>query len=283
MYTWLAPGRLFLDYGPIQATVSAFRAGKPLDHEIEEACAYVEEQLKELVAYLPFARLTPDAVQETKNFPDILLKMMDAVKISGDPTLTSMATVAGTFSDKIADFLVEKGATKVMVSNGGDLAIRLSPGESTKVGIVSDINDQSFSHIITISEESPIRGIATSGFGGRSFTKGIASAAVAFGKNCREADAAATLIGNHCFSPDPSIIKIKAEELDPETDIKGHSVTLSVGDLLPGTIEKALDHGMSKVQELILNGTIFGAALFVGGKGNVLPEDFKQEIQAVRK
>lgn len=283
MYTWLAPGRLLLDYGPIQATVSAFRAGQPLEHEIEESCAYAEEQLKELVAFLPFARLTPDGVQERKNFPDILLKMMTAVEKSEDFDLTAMATVAGTFSDKIADFLVEKGATKVMVSNGGDLAIRLGLGESTKVGIVSDINDQSFSHVITVGEESPIRGIATSGFGGRSFTKGIASAAVAFGKNCREADAAATLIANHCYSPDPGIVQIRAEELDPETDIKGHLVTLSVGELLPGTIDQALENGMKKAHKLILNGTILGAALFVGGKGSVLPESFKQEIQVVRK
>lgn len=283
MFTWLAPGRLLLDFGPIQATITAFRDGKPLEHELEEACAFAEEQLKELVAYLPFARLTPDAVKETKNFPDILLKMMDAVKKSGDCDLTSMATVAGTFSDKIADFLEGKGATKVMVSNGGDLAIRLGPGESTKVGIVSDINDQSFSHVIAIKEDSSIRGIATSGFGGRSFTKGIASAAVAFGRNCREADAAATLIANHCFSPDPGIIQIRAEELDPETDIKGHLVTLSLGELLPETVDKALENGMKKVQELMMNETIHGAAFFVGGKSCVLPEDIKQEIQAVRK
>lgn len=283
MHTWLAPGRLFLDYGPIQATVSAFRAGEPMPQEMEEACAYAAEQLKELTDVLALAKLPPEKVKVTRGLPDILKDMMSAVSKCDDPTLTSMAAVAGTFSDRIADFLQEKGATKVMVSNGGDLAFRLKDNESVKVGIVSDIQDKSFSHVIQLGAASPIRGICTSGFGGRSFTKGIASAAVAFGRNCREADAAATLIGNHCYSTDPGIKLVRAEVIDPDTDIAGHEVTLAIGSLQPETPAKALANAMSKVSELIGKEAIIGAAVFVQGQSVFLPEYLGKEIHPVKE
>lgn len=272
-----------MDYGPIQATVSAYKAGEPLHQEIEEACHRAGDQLKELVNYLSLAKLPPEEVKNTEKLPDILMKMMSAVQKCGDPTLTSMAAVAGTFADFMADFLEKKGATKVMVSNGGDIALRLTEGESIKVGIVSDIDAKSFSHTITINGESKIRGIATSGFGGRSFTKGIASAVAAFGENCREADAAATLIGNYCFSPDAGIIQVPAEFLDPDTDIPGHMVTMSMGDIDPATPGKALANGMGKVNELIEAQAIIGAAVFVKEQSAVLPEFLAKEIHLTNK
>lgn len=254
-----------------------------MHREGEEACHYAAAQLKELAQYLPLAKLPPHGVKEEGKLPDILRKMMGAVRTCQDPTLTSMAAVAGTFADMIADFLQEKGATKAMVSNGGDLAIRLASEVSAQVGIVSDLDDKSFSHVIRIRGEGEIKGIATSGFGGRSFTKGIASAVVSFGRNCREADAAATLIGNHTFSPDPAIRQVCAELLDPDTDIRGHLVTLSVGELDPATPGKALAHGMAKAEELMAMGAIIGAAVFVGGQSAVLPEYLAKEILAVDK
>lgn len=278
MFTWLAPGRLFLDYGPIQATVSAFRSGEPLHHEIEEACQLAREQLKELADCLFLAKLPPEEVKEVKKLPDILLKMMGAVKNCGDSTLTSMAAVAGTFADHMADFLVEKGATKVMVSNGGDIALRLQQGERTRVGIVSDLSTGTYSHTLDLTADDGIGGIATSGFGGRSFTKGIASAAVVFGENCRIADAAATLVANHTFSPDPEISLAMAEEYDPDTDIKGHLVTISVGELKPDTRAKALANGVKKARELIALKSIQGAALFVGPQMEIIPDCLSARI-----
>ncbi|MEL7566684.1 MAG: FAD:protein FMN transferase [Dehalobacterium sp.] len=283
MFTWLAPDRLYLDYGPIQATISAYRLGRPMHYEMEAACEYAAAQLKELAACLPLAKLPPEKVKGVKKLPDALFKMMGAVEKCGDSSLTSMAAVAGTFADMIADFLTEKGATKVMVSNGGDLALRLADGEFVKVGIVSDINQKSFSHMIKITAQSEIRGVATSGFGGRSFTKGIASAAVAFGGNCREADAAATLIGNHCFSPDPAIRQVPAETLDPDTDIKGHMVTLSIGELSPDTTGRAIKNGITKAIELMEQKVIIGAAIFVQEESAVLPEQLAKEIQLVKQ
>ncbi|KUO49500.1 MAG: hypothetical protein APF76_10735 [Desulfitibacter sp. BRH_c19] len=280
MYTWLEPGRLFMDYGPIQMTISAFNFEEPLNKEMEEACYYAAEQLKELASVISIAKLPSSEIREERLLPDVLKKMIKAVKECGDLTLTPMATVAGTFADKVADYIAARGATKVIVNNGGDIALRLANGESTKVGIVSDINHKSFSHIITLDSDSGIGGIATSGFRGRSLTKGIASAAVAFGRTCREADAAATLIGNYTYSDDSGIKQVLAEYLDPDTDIVGHLVTLSIGDLDPQTPSKALDNGIAKVRELVAKKSILGAAIFLNNESRIYPEFLAEQIAA---
>ncbi len=78
-----------------------------------------------------------------------------------------------------------------------------------------------------------------------SFTKGIATAAVVLGSNCRNADVCATLVGNHTFSPDPGIRQILAEEIDPAADIRGHLITAAIGQLAPanGVAEARLPLG----------------------------------------
>lgn len=281
MYTWLEPGRLFMDYGPIQMTISAFRSGKPLKKEVEEACKHAAGQLEELAACLSVAKLPVAQIKEERLLPDVLKKMLKSAKSCGDNTFTPMSAVAGTFADAVADFISEKGATKVIVNNGGDIALRLAEGELTRVGIVSDINQNSFSHVLAVSAELGIGGIATSGFGGRSFTKGIASAAVAFGKNCSIADAAATLIANCTYSHDNEIKQLPAEIIDPDTDIAGHLVTLSIGALDPQTPINALEKGIAKAKELVAREVILGAAIFLQEKNRIYPDWLVKKISVI--
>jgi uncharacterized protein len=66
--------------------------------------------------------------------------MWSAVTEVGDPDLTPMAAVAGTIADATADFLLGQGLTRIVVNNGGDVAIRLSAGETVTVGIRPDLN-----------------------------------------------------------------------------------------------------------------------------------------------
>ena len=62
--------------------------------------------------------------------------MWAAVSMIGDSDLTPMAAVAGTIADATADFLVESGLTRVIVNNGGDVAVRLTKGETVSVVFV---------------------------------------------------------------------------------------------------------------------------------------------------
>jgi ApbE superfamily uncharacterized protein (UPF0280 family) len=111
-----------------------------------------------------------------------------------------------------------------------------------------------------------IGGVATSGLGGRSFTKGIASAATVLSKTASFADAAATVIGNFTTVEDPNILRTLAEKIYPDTDIPGEWVTIRVGELSQEKIEKALDESLSKAYGIIQKGLINGALIALRGR-----------------
>ncbi len=125
--------------------------------------------------------------------------MWAAASIIGDDDLTPMAAVAGTIADATADLLAESGLTRVIVNNGGDVAVRLAKGEKVSVGIRPDVNRPRISHRLFLAPEMDIGGVCTSGLGGRSFTRGIASAATVFANRAAIADAAATAVANATF------------------------------------------------------------------------------------
>lgn len=281
MGVWLGPGLYYLDYGPMQMTLSAFCGKQPLDQEIMDAAGYAKDLLAELATCLKVAKLPAGEIKQCPASTAVLAMMIDAVKRCPDPSLTPMAAVAGSIADSVADLLVQRGATRVIVNNGGDIALRLAEGESVKVGITSDLNSRFISHMIEVDSASKVEGIATSGWGGRGFTKGIASAAVVLGVNCRLADACATLVANHTFCPDPEIKQVRAEELDPDTDLCGHLVTAALGRLQPKTWQQALHNGLAQAREVVEQGLIYGAIIFAGGQLAAVPEGLLSRVLPV--
>ena len=76
------------------------------------------------------------------------------------------------------------------------------------------------------------RGIATSGRHGRSFSLGIADAVTVLAKTASQADAAATIIANAVDLPGhPGIVRLPANELQPDSDLGARLVTRGVGAL----------------------------------------------------
>jgi ApbE superfamily uncharacterized protein (UPF0280 family) len=279
MLSSVAPGKAYLDIGPVQMMINASRGNQPIDSEWGEAAGYVERLLAELSPVLAVAKLPVWKIRSEESLPAILIGMIKAVRRCDDVSLTPMAAVAGAFADAVADYLRERGATRVIVNNGGDIALRLGCSEQIRVGIAGSINAPSHTHTLQLDSRSGIEGIATSGFGGRSFTKGIATAAVVLGTNCRDADACATLIGNHTFSSDPAISQVLAEEIDPNTDLRGHLITAAIGELAPETRAQALANGADKARELFERGLILGAVVFIGMSMEAVPDSLKQQIQ----
>lgn len=275
----LAKDRVFLNYGPMQAMLSASANGRAMTGELQEAAGYAINILQELAEVLELAKDV-----RTLNYPGLihlpspLRLMVEAVLAAGDQTLTPMAAVAGTFADLTADWLVDRGAAKVLINNGGDIAIRLLGEEKTKVGLTPGIAAPAFTHVIPLDAQDGVGGIATSGFGGRSFTKGIASAVTVLADTARVADACATLIANHCFAEDPGIIRLPAEKLDPNTDIAGHLVTVRIEELRPETEHKALSNGLSKARELIDQEVIRGAVIFLGSQVAMIPDSLCKPV-----
>ncbi len=96
---------------------------------------------------------------------------------------------------------------------------------------------------VTITHDMPIRGIATSGRHGRSFSLGIADAVTVLARDAPAADAAATLIANAVNVDDPAVIRRPARDLDPDSDLGDLPVTVDVGPLAPAQIAAALDAG----------------------------------------
>ncbi len=197
--------------------------------------------------------------------------MWNAARLVGDPDLTPMAAVAGAIADAVADFLENRGMTRVVVNNGGDLALRLKGNERLAVGIRPSIESQTVSHRIVAGPDLKIGGVATSGLGGRSFTRGVADAATILAARSVQADAAATAVANACNVESPSVVRRRAETIDPETDLAGLDVTVRAGNLSEAEREAALKNGLARARILEEAGLIVGACIFVQGLMGATP------------
>ena len=195
----------------------------------------------------------------------LALKMINSVLTIGDEDLTPMAAVAGTIADEVADFLFELGMTKVVVDNGGDVAIRADREDPVTVGIRPDVNDRAVSYVIGLDPDLRSHGVATSGLGGRSLTRGIASAATVVARTASLADAAATAVANASFLEDEQVLRRPAEEIDPYTDIAGLDITVKVGPLSEEMKSRAVSQSIRRAEDLVQQGVILGAFVAVQG------------------
>jgi hypothetical protein len=115
--------------------------------------------------------------------------------------------------------------------------------------------------VVNLDDRKPSWGVTTSGRGGRSLTRGIASAVTVIAENASIADAAATSVANACFVEDSSIVQIPAEQMDPNTDLKGVNVTVNVGVLSRSKKVQAVQTALSKADTLCRQKLIVGALI----------------------
>ncbi len=149
------------------------------------------------------------------------------------------------------------------------------------VGMVERPDRASLFGTTTIHHTDPIRGIATSGWRGRSFSLGIADAVTVLADTAAIADAAATIIANAVDLPGhPSITRIPACELAPDSDLRDRMVTESVGDLSPREVRDALVTGAQVAETLRRDGLIHSAALTLQRERRIIgPADSTQFAQ----
>lgn len=262
----LPNGTVLLDYGPMRMSINVSEYGKPLDDLAREGAHLAIRLLEDLTRFLSEIKRRSQEVKIVSTFPEVVRRMVKATQKMDEPDLTPLAAVAGTTSEMVADDLFKKGGTKVLVDNGGDIAIRLREGEVAKVGIRTEIEAKRPTYFVTIESAMGIGGVATSGFGGRSFTKGIASSATVFAKKASLADAAATVIGNFTNIDDPDISRTLAERIYPDTDIVGQWVTTHVGKLPSEKVMQALENGLSRARRLHQKGLIYGTFITLQGR-----------------
>ena len=145
--------------------------------------------------------------------------------------------------------------------------MHLTAGEKFVVGMVERPDRPSLFGTLTITSENPVRGIATSGWRGRSFSLGIADAVTVLADRAAAADAAATIIANAVDLPGhPSIIRVPAFELAPDSDLGSRFVTQAVGNLTESEVNQALASGLRIAERLRRTGLIRAAALNLCGR-----------------
>jgi ApbE superfamily uncharacterized protein (UPF0280 family) len=193
--------------------------------------------------------------------------MARAVAPYTDVFVTPMAAVAGAVADEVLTAMLSGSApVKAYVNNGGDIAFYLKDGQKmTSLGPAGRI---------ILTAQGTARGLATSGWQGRSHSLGIADAVTVAAPTAAAADVAATLIANTINLPDhPGILRTPAHNLSPDSDLAARGVTTYVPALMKREIESALASGATFAQSLLARGLICQAALTLQGHSTLITFD----------
>lgn len=266
----LPDGRLHLQHGPIDLIIEAFGARAEVERAYRQAIARFDDILATLVAELPILRSPIGNAPPSLDGP-VARRMADAVWPYRDVFITPMAAVAGSVADEVLAALVcERDLAKAYVNNGGDIAIHLSSGESLRAAIVANVDAPALDGGVELRADSPVRGLATSGWRGRSFSLGIADSVTMLARTAAMADAAATIVANAVDADHPAIERQQASAIDDDTDLGSLLVTTKVDRLPPELAATALDTGLAKAKELRTHGLIEGAALALQGQWRLL-------------
>jgi ApbE superfamily uncharacterized protein (UPF0280 family) len=251
---------VLVECGPMRLVIRAWNQKQP---QIKLARRAAERSISYLERIARCRPLLSRPIPEIEDLPEdeLALGMISSTRAIGDHDLTPMAAVAGTIADAVANWLFEREATRVVVDNGGDIAVRLAEGEAVNVGVRPSIRSSSVSHVLRLDSQMQSWGVTTSGFGGRSFTRGIASAVTALAASASFADSASTAIANACFVENENIQQIPAELLDPSTDLSGVPVTVRVGQLSRAQLLAAFDKALQRAEDLVARGVIIGALI----------------------
>ena len=246
--------------GPMRLVIRAWNKKQP---QIKLARRAAEESISYLERIARFRPLLSRPIPDIEDLPadELALGMIRSTRAIGDHDLTPMAAVAGTIADAVADWLFKRGSTRVIVDNGGDIAVRLAEGETVNVGVRSNIRSLTVSHVLRLDSRMQSWGVTTSGFGGRSFTRGIASAVTALAARASFADSASTAIANACFVEDENIHQVPAEQIDPNTDLSKIPVTVKVGHLPRAKLLVAFESALRRAEDLVASGVILGALI----------------------
>ena len=266
---FLADGRrLHLQDGPIDLIVGAHGSEINLRGGYDAAARRFTGLLDELCGELPMLRQAADPARCLLQ-GTVARRMHGAVApFAADHFITPMAAVAGSVAEEVlAAMLGAAQLGRAYVNNGGDIALYLADGEQFTVGLMDRPGDHGLMRTMVIRADDPTRGVATSGRHGRSFSLGIADAVTVLARTASQADAAATIIANAVDLPGhPAIVRLPAQDLQPESDLGARLVTRDVGELSDVEIEDALEAGADKARQLLAAGLIDGAALRLHGE-----------------
>ncbi len=255
--------RLHLSDGPIDLIICAEGAdvGQAYSAAIRRAATVLDELCEEL----PLLRT--DAVSGAA--APVARRMQAAIAAhAADGFITPMAAVAGAVADAVlAAMLVAGELRRAWVNNGGDIALHLTPGAGFSAAMVADPARGAVHGQVRVHAAVPVRGVATSGWRGRSHSLGIADAVTVLAATAAQADAAATVVANAVDLPGhPAVRRVPARDLAPDSDLGARRVTRGVGRLTDAEVMRALGRGQVIAERLLARGLLHGAALHLAGQ-----------------
>jgi uncharacterized protein len=228
--------------------------------------------LDELVAELPALRLRVG--DECLLLGGVARRMWAACQPFRAGFITPMAAVAGAVAQELIGSYERAGIDRAWVNNGGDIALHLAKGRTVRVGLFADLARLDVRHLrrgittdghFDVAHAMPVRGVATSGWRGRSFSLGIADSVTVLARTAAEADAAATVIANAVTIDDDRIVRRPARELKDDSDLGDILVTVDVPPLKSDAVQFALRAGWRRARELRDAGSIWSCALVCQG------------------
>ncbi|MBW4707521.1 UPF0280 family protein [Roseobacter sp. YSTF-M11] len=248
--------RLHLQHGPIDLIIEVWGPERTACYAA--AIERFESILTGLVSELPLLRRPGGA---NSRFTDpVARRMAAAVAPFGDAFVTPMAAVAGAVADEILGAMLRgRAVSKAYVNNGGDIAFHIAGAQS--------FTSLSPAGKIIVTDRDPARGVATSGWRGRSHSLGIADAVTVVADCAAQADVAATLIANAVDIPSHRAIeRLPASDLAPDSDLGTRPVTVAVPALSESEKRQALDSGLTAAREFHRRGLIADASLLLQGR-----------------
>ena len=283
----LLPGqRWHFQHGPIDIIIAADGEAAALQAAHNAAWVRLQTVLAELVAELPLLR---QPVAGSNPLQGAIARQMWAACAplvgAADGFITPMAAVAGAVAQSLIGAYQRPGIQRAWVNNGGDMALHLAPGTQVQVGLVADLasfDGAALAHsaagllradtTFAVLASSPVRGVATSGWRGRSLSRGIADSVTVLARSGAEADAAATVIANAVDLPSPAaaaaagIVRQPASVVRDDSDLGQIAVTVSVPTLPIAVVQQALQRGLACAQRLQAAGRVHAALLTCQGQ-----------------
>lgn len=277
----LSAGRWHLQHGPMDVIVQA--EGDALAVAAAHARAWVRFSglLQELVRELPALR-SPVGDGDCRLQGPVARRMWLACQPFRQGFITPMAAVAGSVAQELLACYAVDGVQRAWVNNGGDIALHLASGESASVGVYADIAGLDAAQLqggllldgaFHLTSTMPVRGVATSGWRGRSHSLGIADSVTILAATAAQADAAATVVANAVNVQDARIARRPACEVKDDSDLGAIPVTVDVPALSEALVRQALQAGLEKAQELQAGGHLWCALLSCQGQWMATPSE----------
>ena len=253
----------------------------------DAAWARFAHVLDELVHELPLLRLPVTDKMRPRGV--VARRMWDACAAFAPTFITPMAAVAGSVAQELIAFYQRPGIERAWINNGGDIAVHLAPGQTARVGVYADLarfdwrdangfvdTDGQFE----LRADQPVRGVATSGWRGRSFSLGIADSVTVLAATAAQADAAATVIANAVDVDNEAIRRVPASERKDNSDLGDTLVTVDVPPLPPAQVRSALDTGAVCARVLQQGGLAWAALLVCQGQWRLVEPLCSKPLEA---